>query len=441
MGLEFKLPDVGEGVAEAVVVRWLVNERERVESDQPVVEVQTDKAVVELPSPAAGTIQAIRWDEGETVPVGEVLLVIREEGMESKPTGSGTEEAAIAEGSVPSGEGKKMEGSTPGEKPPARRRTLAAPSTRRLARDLGVDIREVEGSGPDGRVRKEDVRRAAAALAESRGVVELASGIRRGVAQRARQNAFGPVSEKVSEKWDELREDSAFTEEPLSRTRRVIAERLLFSVTNKPHATHFEELNAEGLVSWRNRLKARASEGVPKIGYLSVLLKAVAVSLKHHPLLNTHFDEEKKTVRRHRSVHLGVAADTPRGLLVPVIREVDRKNILQIDRELKELTAAAREGRLAPEQMTGSTFTVSNAGSLGGRFATPIINPPEVAILALHPVEQRPVVQKGELVPGWRMNVSLSFDHQVLDGADAIRFTRTLGSYTADPGALLLELT
>ncbi|OYD07373.1 dihydrolipoamide acetyltransferase family protein [Paludifilum halophilum] len=435
MSVAFQLPDVGEGVAEAEVVRWLIDEGERVEQDQPVVEVQTDKAVVELPSPAAGRVDEIRWREGETVTVGEVLLVIGETGAPEAKNGappspppsavSGGEGSLTATGAAggtgtiaaaPAEKGSKapfsdMEGK--------RRRVLATPSTRRLARERGVDIRRIKGTGPRGRVMKEDVRRFA------EGEPTAGEGVRSGVSSRV-----------ISTQGVDPEE---YVEEPLSKTRRVIADRLLFSVTRKPHATHFDELDAEGLVDWRRRMN-QGTEKRFKIGYLPVLLKVVAVALERHPLFNARFDEEKGVLRRFSSVHLGVAADTPRGLVVPVIREVERKTVPQIAEEVNRLTKAAREGSLAPEEMKGSTFTVSNAGSLGGRWATPIINPPEVAILAVHPVEQRAVVQEGRLVPGWRMNVSLSFDHRVIDGADAIRFTQTMGTYTAEMGRLLLEM-
>lgn len=428
MGIPFKLPDVGEGVAEAEVIRWLVKEGEKVSADQPVVEVQTDKAVVELPSPTAGEVEMIRWREGDTVPVGEVLLEIRQS-EDGKTEAAATAEAVDRPPSNNLSEAKRKR----------RRRVLAAPSTRRLARNLAVDLHQVTGTGAKGQVTKEDVRRVAAALAESRGEVSSASHL---IPKPVKPPVPSPpplTGSGTEEKSGGQAE--AFSDEPLSRTRRVIAERLLFSVTRKPHATHFDELNVEGLARWQTRLKAQASEREPRIGYLPILLKAIAASLKWHPKLNAHFDEEKQQVRRFNPVSLGVAVDTAEGLLVPVLREADQKSIRQIAAELKELTHLAREGRLAPEQMKGSTFTVSNTGSLGGRFATPIIHPPEVAILALHPVEQRPVVEDGQLTAGWRMNVSLSFDHRVLDGADAIRFTQTLATFLTDPGNLFLELS
>jgi 2-oxoisovalerate dehydrogenase E2 component (dihydrolipoyl transacylase) len=292
-----------------------------------------------------------------------------------------------------------------------------------------VDITQIKGTGSQGRVTDEDVRRAAAALQEP-----AAASLREPVSKPAQQVAVSAVS-------TEAPADLPYREEPLTRTRRVIADRLLFSVTRKPHATHFDELKADGLVEWIQRRRREQESSGPRISFLPVLLKMIAVTLRNHPAFNAHFDEDRQTVRTYQSVALGIAADTPRGLLVPVIAEVEKKSVEQIAGELAGLTEAARNGTIPPERLKGSTFTVSNAGALGsGRWATPIINPPEVAILALHPVEQRPVVRDGELSVGWVMNVSLSFDHRVLDGADAIRFTQTLARYVADPGRLLTEL-
>ncbi|QKG83581.1 2-oxo acid dehydrogenase subunit E2 [Kroppenstedtia pulmonis] len=418
MSVHFKLPDVGEGVAEAEVIRWLVRPGEQVEQDQGVVEVQTDKAVVELPSPAEGLVEKVHWQEGETVPVGEVLLVIQPQAPQQSgpspspppllPSDSEEQEGPISQGLKRSKEPQPERIRTAGK-----RRVMAAPSTRRLARELGIDLSQVHGTGPQGRVTPEDVRKFAKSDTASSGLSSIDAG--------SRINGSGdPLVEK------------------LCKTREVIAKRLHFSVTQKPHVTHFDELNAEGLVSWRRRLK---EESGIQMSYFPVLLKALAVTIRHHPQFNAHFDEEQKQIHRFTSVHLGIAVDTPRGLLVPVIRDVDRKNIVEIAKEVRHLTQAAQNGSLSPDQLRGSTLTVSNVGPLGGRWATPIINPPEVAILAIHPIEQRPVVIDGKLTSGWRMNVSLSFDHRILDGADAIRFTQTLEGYLRDMGKLVLELS
>ncbi len=413
MSVAFRLPDIGEGVAEAEIVRWLVSAGEEVEENQPVLEVQTDKAVVELPAPASGRIAELKWKEGEIVPVGEVLYVIgSEENTQKSATGEKSDVSRVSVDQKPlSGKRKK--------------RVLAAPSTRRLARELGVDLAQVEGTGANGRVTDEDVRRFAS-LGRTSSIEEV----------QAYEEREATISSHLAKR------DAEVEEKPLSPVRRVIADRLLFSVTHKPHATHFDELNAEGLVAWRKkRLEEQKNDPhAPRLTYMAILLKMVATTLKHHPEFNAHFDEKSQKVRTYSSISIGIATDTPKGLLVPVIHHADEKSIDALAHEVNHLTELARLGKISPEQMKGSTFTISNAGALGGKWATPIINPPEVAILAIHPIEQKPVVVNGELAVGWRMNVSLSFDHRVLDGADAIHFTETLGKYTADPGRLVREL-
>lgn len=385
MAVAFRLPDVGEGVHEAEIIRWLVQEGEQVEENQPVLEVQTDKAVVELPAPAGGTVTRLNFQAGETVPVGEVLYVI---GHDSASQPSSSRKAA----------GKRV---------------LATPSTRRLAREYGADLSLITGTGAHGRVTKEDVLRF---IEEKKGMEE-----------KSTLEVAGP--EEV-------------IEQDLTPIRRVIGERLHDSVTRKPHATHFDELAADGLVQWYQQQKRLSDTNgkLPKLTVTAILAKLVAITLKHHPDFNAHFVEEKQTIRKFTSVSLGIATDTSKGLLVPVLRNVEQKNMNQLASEIQSLTKLARGGKLTFEQMTGSTFTISNAGALGGKWAIPIIHPPEAAILAVHPVEERPIVQNGRIAVGWRMNVSLSFDHRILDGADAIRFTKTLGEYTKDPGLLLREL-
>lgn len=385
MAVAFRLPDVGEGVHEAEIVRWLVKEGEQVEENQPVLEVQTDKAVVELPAPTGGTVTRLNFRAGETVPVGEVLYVI----------------------------GHDPASRSPSSRREAGKRVLTTPSTRRLAREYGVDLSLITGTGAHGRVTREDVLR---------------------FVEEKREMEESKIVEAAGVK--------DVIEQELTPVRRVIGERLHDSVTNKPHATHFDELAADGLVQWYQQQKEYIGidGNLPKLTVTAILAKLVGVTLKHHPEFNAHFDEKMQTIRKFTSVSLGIATDTSKGVLVPVLRNVEQKNMNLLASEIHTLTKLAREGKLTLEQMKGSTFTISNAGALGGKWAIPIIHPPEVAILALHPFEERPIVQNGRITAGWRMNVSLSFDHRILDGADAIRFTQTLGEYTKDPGLLLREL-
>lgn len=402
---EFRLPDVGEGVAEAEVVRWLVNEGDSIEQDQPVVEVQTDKAVVELSSPVKGVIQPREWPEGSVAPVGEVLFVVNEEIQEKSDDVKLTIQR--------------------------RKRALATPSVRRLAKEMDIDLQLVTGTGRDGRILEVDLQKAVSSTIEEGASLEpafeMVATMPKEVISEESITLEAPVMQKISE----------IEELSPSPIRRVIGERLLYSVTQKPHAIHFDELDVEGMVSWRTRMKN--DNNIP-LTFTAILLKLISFTLQQHPLFNAHYDEKTQKIHKFHSLSIGIATDTPKGLLVPVIHEVEKKSMVQLSSEITQLTESARSGKCTPEQMKGSTFTISNAGTLGGKWAAPIINPPEMAILAIHPIEQRPIVKESIVQPGWRMNVSLAFDHRVLDGADAIRFTQTLGAYTTDPGRLLHQL-
>lgn len=352
----FRLPDIGEGITEATMVHWFVKEGDWVEEDQPVCEVQTDKAVVELPSPCKGKIVETRWKPGELIAVGETILTI-----------------------------EKMEKEKQGRK-------LASPSTRRLANELGVDLQQVEGTGDGGRVVEEDVRR---------------------FAERQTGNS-----------------------EKLTSVRKAIADKLIYSLSTRPHATHFDEVDAEGLVMLRENLGREE-----KISYTPILMKIIAVTLNEHPEWNAHFDEENQTLKKFPSISLGLATHTDQGLLVPVVHQVEKKSILQLSREVKTMVEQVRSGKMDVSMARGSTFTLSNVGGMGGTWATPIIQPPEVAILAIHPIRKKPVVlENGKIGARWRINLSLSFDHRIFDGVDAIRFTQTMAKYIQNPILLLKNL-
>lgn len=355
--IPFELPDIGEGITEALMVRWFVKEGDQVSMDQPVCEVQTDKAVVELPAPCTGKILERKWREGERIAVGETLLIIQ------------------------------------ATEPKKEKHVIASPSTRRLARELDVNVSEVVGTGSSGRVLEKDIK-------------------------PSKQN-------------------KSVLAEPLPPIRKTIAKKLLGSVHTRPHATHFDELNAEGLV----KLKQQLCED-ERITFTPILLKIIACTLQKHPKWNAHIDESTETLHIYPSISIGLATHTDRGLLVPVIHRVEQKSIYQLSKEIKEVTKQTIEGSIPVEQMSGSTFTVSNAGGFGGTWATPIIQPPEVAILAIHPIQRKPVVlENGEITARWQMNLSLSFDHRVFDGVDAIHFTQTMACFTANPIKMFHNLT
>lgn len=443
---EFRLPDIGEGLHEAEVVRWLVAEGERVARDQPLVEVMTDKATVEIPSPVAGTVVSIQVPAGQTAKVGDVLVVLEAAG--AAPAGraggapAGAEGAAAAPG-VAAPAGTPAEPSAGG---PARR-ILAAPSVRKRARDLGVDLARVPATGPGGRITMEDVERFAgqrqgapdgvtAPAAPATPAADAA-----GPAVRAASPA-APAPAAPAPAAPAPAAAPAGTEDvvPLLGLRRRIAERLSRAWREIPHVTSHEEVDVTALAALRDRLAARAEAAGVKLTWMPLVVKAVTIALKDHPYLNATFDEAQGAIVLKRYYHIGVATAVPDGLLVPVIRDADRKSVLAIARELADLVERAHAKTLTASELQGSTFTITNYGRFGGTYGTPIINPPEVAILGVGRVAERPVVRDGQVAVRLTMPLSLSFDHRVIDGEGAARFLNQVAELLSDPDELLLRL-
>src|SRR5512134_824657 len=353
MTLELRLPDIGEGIAEGEIIRWLVAEGSPVAEDQPLVEVLTDKANVEIPSPATGTLAK----------VGEVLALI---------------ETAVD---------RPIPGSA---RPPEKGgNALATPVVRKLAKDLGVDLGAVAGSGPGGRVTEEDVRRAA-------GEGGAAPQIRGG----------GPAEERV----------------PLRGRRRMIARKMVAAKTRVPHVLLVDEAEVSGILSERAKLRETGEREGVRITILPFIMRAVAGALALHPALNASLDEEREEIILKKAFDIGMAVDTEDGLIVPVVRNVPAKSVIELARELERLSEIARDGTLTPQDLSGGTFTVTSIGSIGGLFSYPVINVPEAAILAVHKIVKRPVVRDGQVVPRDMVYLSLSFDHRIVDGGEATRF-------------------
>jgi pyruvate dehydrogenase E2 component (dihydrolipoamide acetyltransferase) len=411
MAFEFRLPDIGEGMVEAEIVRWFVQEGDSIQEDQPMVELMTDKANVVIPSPRKGVVLKRFGREGEVVKVGSVLVVIGEPGEVPVAAETGVEAA------VPASATQEVSAPTPGVGPvvpPGR--VLATPATRRLARELGVDLRQVPPTGPRGRVTKEDVLRFAEA-------------------QRAPAAPAPPppVEAPVVPVGPEERI-------PLRGLRRVIARRMVQSKRTAPHFTYVEEVDMTELVRWREQMKPIAEAQGVRLTYLPFIIKAVVIGLKRFPVINASLDEEKEEIVLKKYYHIGIAVQTDQGLTVPVIHDADKRSLLDLAREVERLSKAAREGRLALHEVRGSTFTITSLGKLGGLLATPIINYPEVAILGVHKIEPRPVVRNGEIVVRSMMNVSLSFDHRVVDGAVGAEFTQVVREHLENPRLLFLQM-
>jgi len=386
MDHEFKLPDLGEGIAEVELRAWLVKEGDRISEHQPVAEVETDKAVVQIPSPRSGTVTRIARRAGETVRVGETLLVIG--------NGEGQQEA------------RRPSVGIVGELPEAQeaRPVLALPAVRKRARELGIDLGSMTGTGPRGSITREDLER----RAPERPAHAAA--------------ATGPV-ERV----------------PLRGVRRAVARNVMASQRNTASVTGMEEADVTEL--WQ--LKAREQRGTERRGahltFLPFFIKAAQHALVGHPRLNATIDDEAEEIVLKKEYHFGIAVDTPDGLVVPVIRNVELKSIVELAAELGELSRKATSRTLTPEELRGSSFTVTNYGHFGGLFATPIINWPDVAILGFGRIAERPWVHKGEIAIRRILPISLTFDHRITDGADAARFLGKLIAYLEDPGLLFID--
>jgi pyruvate dehydrogenase E2 component (dihydrolipoamide acetyltransferase) len=543
---EFKLPDVGEGVAEGELVSWLVEPGDTVTEDQPVAEVETDKALVEVPSPYNGTVKELLAEEGEMVPVGNVLLtfdVPDEAGDDAaaEPEAE-SEEPAAEPDAAPEAEGS--EAATEAAEP-SEGRVFAPPSVRRLARELGVDLSTVEGSGPSGRVTEGDVRAAAEdgepepepsaePAREARSASERASGEAASTDETAEatgaepatqapsaapaqvesadreQTLAAPATRRVADELDvdlnavpatDERDGEAFVDEaavrqyaeaqqaaqaadaeavsaaggagaaeagatgaaadqreerrPYRGVRKTIGEAMERSKFTAPHVTHHETVDVTALVETREELKPLAEERGIDLTYMPFVMKAMVAALEEHPILNSQLDEENEEIVVKHYYNVGIAVATDAGLMVPVVRDVEGKDMLQLASEVSEKAQKARDRSIGREEMQGSTISITNFGAIGGEYATPIINYPDTAIVGLGELKQRPWVvdgeasasgsasgeaaSTGEVEARWTLPLSISIDHRVVDGADVAAFCDTLMNYLNNPKLLLLE--
>ncbi len=417
MAVSFKLPDIGEGIHEAEVVRWLVQEGDQVREFDPLVEVQTDKALVELPSPLSGQVREIKAKAGELARVGEVLVILGEaEAVQEQADRAEVISAPIL---------------TAG-------RVLATPAVRQLARDLMIDIRLVSGSGAAGRVTKEDLLAHQRAQQEQQEQQEQ----RLSDAERAEESSRSTAEESVRSQALPSIDAIAptITRVPLRGLRRAIAERMTKAAFTAPHVTSIDEVDMTELVSLRRRMNKLLEPSGQKITYLPFLLKALLIALKEHPYLNAQLDDERGEIVLRSDYNIGIAVDTPDGLIVPVLKGAERRSLLELAAEIGRLTELAKRRALAVEEMRGGTITISNMGPLGGLFATPILNYPEVAILGVHAMQEKAVVYQGEIAIRTMMYLSLSFDHRVIDGAEAVRFTNRIKRLLEHPDLLVLEM-
>ncbi len=399
MATEVKLPELGEGVTEGELVKWLVKPGDTVKPDQPVAEVMTDKATVEVPSPVGGIVKDLKFKVGDTIGVENVLLTLDGAGTATQTPAPKAEPAAKS--MAPAGASSKAI-----YPPVADFRTLATPSTRRLARESGVDINTLSGTGLAGRVTREDVM----------------------------QNGGGAGVDMVP---------SAITDErvPLRGVRKKIAENMQMAKHIIPHFTLMDEVNVTELVKMREGLKEFAEKNKIKVTYLPFVMKAVIATCRQFPMFNASIDDQAGEVVYKKNFNLGFAADTPNGLMVPVIKNADQKSILELSAEIVDLSTRARENKLKLDEMKGATITITNIGSVAGSYATPIINHPEVAILGMYKISDKVVVAKGGGFEAIKvMNVTVTCDHRLIDGAVAANFLKEFMAKLGNPARLMLDM-
>jgi pyruvate dehydrogenase E2 component (dihydrolipoamide acetyltransferase) len=418
MPYEFKFPDIGEGLTEGEIVRWLVKEGDEVKEGQPLVEVETDKALAEIPSPRTGVILKILAKEKEIVKVGQVIVVFGEKGESlaappPRPKSVGVVgELEEAPEEVPAAEVK----AEPARPALVSEHALATPAVRALAKELKVDIDKVKGTGPEGRVLEKDVH------------------------QAAQKKEKPPVEEAKEPRKVKKYDMYGYIEHiPLRGVRRSIAKAMVKSKYTAPHVTTMDEADVTELWKIREKEKKAAEKKGIKLTILPFIIKAVIAGLSEHPYLNATMDDENEEIILKKYYNIGMATDTPEGLMVPVVKNAADKSILQLAQELTQLAEKARNRTIDLADLKGGTFTITNYGALGGIYGTPIINHPEVAILGVGKIKDMPVVREGQIEIRKILHLALSFDHRVVDGGEAARFLNTVIARLEDPDLILLE--
>lgn len=430
---EFRLPDIGEGIAEGEIVQWMVEVGQEVKEEDPFVEVMTDKATVTITAPFDAVVKELKYNAGDIVPVEAVIAVfeVGGEGAAPAPVEKAAPEpkaapAAAAAGTAtatvapPKARPQTFVQSSPGK-------VLAAPATRRRAREMSIDLHQVKGTGPRGRITNEDLAAFAGTATPAATPAATAA-----AAPAPAPKPVAPVAVPAAPPG--AREER----KPFVGLRRKIAEAMHRSKTTAAHFTYVDDINVTELVKLRKQAKESYKEQGLNITYLPFVMKAVVEGMRQFPTMNSSLDE---TTNEHVIKHyynIGIATDTDNGLIVPVVKDVDKKNIAQLAYDIQTLAQRTREGKVSVDDLQGSTFTITNAGNIGGLFATPVINFPEVAILGVHAIKKTPVVQDGEIVVGDVMYLSVSIDHRIVDGATGARWMNVLKECLENPTRLLL---
>ncbi|AZB42771.1 2-oxo acid dehydrogenase subunit E2 [Bacillus sp. FJAT-42376] len=450
MSFEFKMPDIGEGIHEGEIVKWFVKPGDEIEEDDVLAEVQNDKAVVEIPSPVKGKVLELKVEEGTVATVGQTLITFdapgyedlkfkgddhgsdekKEEKTEAQVQSTGEqgqnvqkEEAPKQEPAAETGAGSQEQAEVDPNK-----RIVAMPSVRKYAREQGIDIRQVNGSGKNGRVSKEDID-----AHQNGGAAQTANAPAAEESKQETKQEAKPAAQAIPEG------DLPETREKMSGMRRAIAKAMVNSKHTAPHVTLMDEIDVTELVAHRKKFKGVAADQGIKLTYLPYVVKALTSALKKFPVLNTSLDDSTDEIVQKHYYNIGIAADTEKGLLVPVVKNADRKSVFEISDEINQLAVKARDGKLSGAEMKGASCTISNIGSAGGQWFTPVINHPEVAILGIGRIAEKAVVRDGEIVVAPVLALSLSFDHRMIDGATAQNAMNHIKRLLNDPQLILME--
>jgi pyruvate dehydrogenase E2 component (dihydrolipoamide acetyltransferase) len=443
MSIEFKLPDLGEGIHEAEILQVKVAEGDRVKEDQPIFEVETDKAVVEIPCPVEGTVEKIHVKAGEVVTVGKVMITFGvAAGGAKAPAAEKQKATAAAESStrisappvVPSVASGSDNGRSGSHRP-----VPCTPATRRMAREMGVDVRMVHGSGPAGRVTKEDIRAFAEGVPSAGGSVSTQA--QGAPVSRQADTEPGIVAPLVSQPVDlpDFQKYGPIERVPLRSIRRKIAQNMAQSWSHIPHVTHMDECDITELDEFRAKHEKEVQAKGGRLTLTVFMIKAVVSALKKYPEFNSSLDEKTGEIIYKRYYNIGIAVATERGLIVPVIKNADQKNLTELAIELGQIAQKTREGKVELDRLQGGTFTITNLGSIGGTGMVPMVNFPEAAILGMARGSQKPVIRDGELAIRLILPLAMSFDHRIADGAEAAYFVRHVADCMEEPLKLLLE--
>lgn len=421
---EFKLPDIGEGIHEGEIVKWFVKAGDTVKEDDVLLEVQNDKAVVEIPAPVDGVVKEVKVTEGTVAVVGDVLITFDIEGDAPAGSEEEAEEAPVVE------EKKEVVDGPREVQLHKSARVIAMPSVRKHAREKGVDIRQVVGSGDNGRVLKEDID---AFLNGGSAQAEAPA------AEQATEAAAAPAVAKTEIKPYESATPELETREKIRGIRKAISKAMVNSKHTAPHVTLMDEVDVTKLVALRKEFKQVAADQGVKLTYLPFVVKALTAAAKAYPAINASIDDVNEEIVYKNYYNIGIAADTANGLVVPVVKDADRKSVFALANNINELAGKAREGKLAADEMKGGSITITNIGSAGGQWFTPVINHPEVAILGIGRIADKAVVKNGEIVAAPVLALSLSFDHRLIDGATAQNALNMVKRLLNDPTLLMME--